>query len=106
MVMVKKKHPIYIQVLIRLVFLIVPILALYFLVVYHYNPHERCYGDEHHHTMGPMFGFVVYSVAIALLWLIAISFELIWRRFSSKKLNYLFTALLVVLITLMVIFFF
>lgn len=103
--MLNKKKSIYIQVVIRLAFLIVPILALYFLVVYKFDPHARCNGDEHRHTMGPMFGFVIYSGAIAFLWLIAMSLELICRHFTSAKLKYLFTALLVVFIILILLFF-
>ncbi|MFD2909732.1 hypothetical protein ACFSX9_13425 [Flavobacterium ardleyense] len=105
MTLVKKRQPVYIQVLIRLSFLIIPIVGLYFLVVFNYDPHARCDGDEHRHTMGPMFGFVVYSGVIAFLWLIAMSLELIWRHFSSNKLKYLFTTLLLIFIILMLIFF-
>ena len=80
-----KKKPLYIQVLIRLAFLILPIVALYFLVVFNYNPHERCVGDEHRHTMGPMFGFVMFSSLIAGIWLVAIVIELIYKKFNTNK---------------------
>lgn len=80
-----KKKPLYIQILIRLAFLIVPVVALYFLVVFNYNPHERCIGDEHRHTMGPWFGFIIFSGMIAGIWLLAISIELIYKHFNTKK---------------------
>ena len=94
------------QIVIRLLFLIVPIIGLYFLVVYNYNPHARCDGDEHRHTMGPMFGFVIYSIVLFILWLIGISIELILRRYSIDRKKYLFISMLFILIILMLMFFF
>ena len=80
-----KKKNFYIQILIRLAFLIVPIVALYFLVVFNYNPHEHDVNGEHRHTMGPMFGFVIFSSIIAGSWLIVIIIELIYKHFNTNK---------------------
>ena len=80
----KKKH-LYIQILIRLAFLILPIVALYFLVVLNYDPHEHDVNGEHRHTMGPMFGFVIFSSIIAGIWLTAIIIELIYKYFNKDK---------------------
>lgn len=80
-----KAKPLYVQILIRMAFLIVPIIAVYFLVVFNYDPHERCVGDEHRHTMGPMFGFVIFSGFISGFWLLAIILELIYRHFDKNK---------------------
>ena len=100
-----KKQPLYIQILIRLAFLILPIVALYFLVVFNYNPHERCIGDEHRHTMGPMFGFVMFSSFIASIWLIAVIIELIYKHFNkNKKLAY-WLIFLVLMVSLSLLFF-
>ncbi len=100
-----KKQPLYIQILIRLAFLVLPIVALYFLVVFNYNPHERCNGEIHRHTMGPMFGFIIFSSIIAGIWLIAIIIELIYKHFNkNKKLAY-WLIFLVVMVSLSLLFF-
>ena len=100
-----KKKPLYIQVLIRLAFLILPIVALYFLVVFNYNPHERCVGDEHRHTMGPMFGFVMFSSLIAGIWLVAIVIELIYKKFNTNKKVAFWLLFLVVMASVALLFF-
>lgn len=80
-----KTKPLYIQILIRLAFLILPIVILYFLVVFNYNPHEHDVNGEHRHTMGPMFGFVIFSGFIAGIWLLAMIIELIYRHFNKNR---------------------
>lgn len=80
-----KKKTLYVQILIRLAFLILPIVALYFLAVFNYDPHKRCIGDEHRHTMGPWFGFIIFSSIIAGIWLVGIVIELIYRKFDNNK---------------------
>ena len=100
-----EKKPLYITILIRLAFLILPIVALYFLVVFNYNPHENDVNGEHHHTMGPMFGFVIFSSIIAGIWLIAIIIELIYRHFNTNKPLAYWLIFLVVMASLGVLFF-
>ncbi|TDG36448.1 hypothetical protein EZJ43_07985 [Pedobacter changchengzhani] len=95
----------YLQILIRLAFLIVPIVILYFLVVFNYNPHERCIGDEHRHTMGPMFGFLIFSGFIVVIWLLAMIIELIYRRFDKNKKVAYWLIFLVVMASLAIMFF-
>ncbi|WP_035759335.1 hypothetical protein [Flavobacterium tegetincola] len=100
-----KTKPLYLQILIRLAFLIVPLLALYFLIVFNYDPHKHCVGDEHRHTMGPMLGFVIFSGFIAGFWLLGIIVELIYKHFDkNKKLAYWLISL-VVMASLVALFF-
>ena len=100
-----KKQPLYIQILIRLAFLILPIVALYFMVVFNYDPHERCIGDEHRHTMGPWFGFIIFSSIIAGIWLLAIIIELIYKRFNTNKRVAYWLILLIVMASLSLLIF-
>ena len=100
-----KKKPLYIKILIRLAFLILPIVALYFLVVFNYNPHERCIGDEHRHTMGPGFGFIIFSSIIAGIWLLAIIIELIYKRFNTNKKVAYWLIFLIVMLSLSLLIF-
>lgn len=100
-----KKKPLYIQILIRLAFLILPIVALYFLVVFNYNPHERCIGDEHRHTMGPGFGFIIFSSIIAGIWLLANIIELIYKRFNTNKKVAYWLIFLIVMLSLSLLIF-
>ncbi|SOD13342.1 hypothetical protein [Pedobacter xixiisoli] len=79
-----KQHPLYIQILIRLAFLIVPLLGLYLLMVFTYDPHKLCDGDYHRHTMGPV-GYVLMGGFICVIWFIAMIIEIIWRYFNSDK---------------------
>ncbi|MFD2287100.1 hypothetical protein GJU39_10655 [Pedobacter petrophilus] len=100
-----EKKPLYIQILIRLAFLILPIVALYFLVVFNYNPHEHDVNGEHRHTMGPMFGFVIFSSIIAGIWLIAIIIELIYKHFNTDKRVAYWLIFLVLMASLGILFF-
>lgn len=100
-----KKQPLYIQILIRLAFLIMPIVALYFLVVFNYNPHEHDVNGEHRHTMGPWFGFIIFSSIIAGIWLVAIIIELIYRKFGNNKKVAYWLIFLVVMASLALMFF-
>lgn len=79
-----KQQPIYIEILIRLAFLMVPLLGLYVLMEFTYDPHKLCDGDYHRHTMGPV-GYVLMSGFICVIWFIAIIFEIIWRYFNKDK---------------------
>lgn len=100
-----KTKPLYIQILVRLAFLIVPILAFYFLLVFNYNPHERCIGDERRHTMGPMFSFVIFSGFIAEFWLLGMIVELIYKHFDKNKKIAYWLIFLVVMASLVALFF-
>ncbi|WP_443945180.1 hypothetical protein ACJVDH_20025 [Pedobacter sp. AW1-32] len=78
-----------IQILIRFAFLIVPLLAIYLLMVFTYNPHARCVGNEHRHTMGPI-AYVIIAVTIAAVWCFAIFTEITIRVFKKNtRMGYL-----------------
>lgn len=100
-----KKQPLYLKIIIRLAFLILPIVALYFLMVFNYNPHENDVDGEHHHSMGPMFGFVIFSGFITAVWFLAIMIELIWKRFKTNKKVAFWLIFLVVLSSLTILLF-
>jgi len=73
-----------VQMLFRIALLIILLLGVYLLMLFTYDPHKRCVGDDHHHTMGPI-GYVILAVAIAIFWCIAIVVELISRYFSKDQ---------------------
>ena len=100
-----KKKPLYIQILVRLAFLIVPIRALYFLIVFNYDPHQHEVNGEHRHTMGPMFGFVIFSGFIAGFWVLAMIIELIYRYFDKNKKVAYWLISLVGMVSLIALFF-
>lgn len=79
-----KPQPIYIQILIRLAFLVVPLLGLYLLMEFTYDPHAHCDGDNHRHTMGPV-GYVLMGGFICVIWAAAVIIEIIWRYFNRDK---------------------
>lgn len=78
------KKPIYIQILIRLAFLIVPWLCIYLLIMFTYDPHKLCDGDNHRHTMGPI-GYFIMGGLVFIFWVVGILIELIWRYFNKDK---------------------
>ncbi|MEO5911332.1 MAG: hypothetical protein ABIP95_10615 [Pelobium sp.] len=100
-----KKKPLYIEILIRLAFLIVPIVALYFLVVFNYDPHEHDVNGHHRHTMGPWLGFIAMSGMITGIWLLAMIIELIYRRFDKNKKVAYWLIFLIVMASLSIMFF-
>ena len=79
-----KKKRVYTQILIRLAILIVPLLGIYLLMVFTYDPHKLCEGDYHRHTMGPV-GYFIMGGLICIFWLAGILIELIWRYFNKDK---------------------
>lgn len=78
------KQPIYIHILIRLAFLIVPLLGIYLLMEFTYDPHKLCDGDYHRHTMGPV-GYVLMGGFICVVWFLAVIVEIIWKYFNKDK---------------------
>ncbi|MNK17608.1 hypothetical protein D3C87_358000 [compost metagenome] len=79
-----KKKPLYIEILIRLAFLILPLLGLYLLMELTYDPHKLCDGDNHRHTMGPI-GYFFMGGMVCAFWFAAIIIELLWRYFNKNK---------------------
>lgn len=79
-----KKKSFYLQILIRLAFLIVPLLVIYLLMVFTYDPHKLCQGDFHRHTMGPV-GYFIMGGLVCIFWFLGILIELIWRYFNKDK---------------------
>ncbi|MDQ0967647.1 dolichyl-phosphate-mannose--protein O-mannosyl transferase [Flavobacterium sp. W4I14] len=90
------------QILVRLAFLVLPLLAIYLLMEFTYNPHALCTANEHRHTMGPV-GYIVLAAAVVVIWFLAIIFEQIWRYFKKdRKISFF----VVLLFALMVVCFF
>jgi len=97
-----KQQPLYVQILIRLAFLVVPLLAIFLLMEFTYDPHKLCDGDNHRHTMGPI-GYILMGGFVCVTWFLAIIIEIIWRYFNrDKKVLFLLIFLIVIgVLTLM-----
>lgn len=62
-----KKYSLTVQILIRLAFLVVPLLIIFLLMEFTYDPHSRCEGNEHRHAGGPV-GYFLMGFAVCILW--------------------------------------
>ncbi|WP_316824652.1 hypothetical protein [Pedobacter miscanthi] len=92
------------QILARLALLILPLLGIYLLMEFFYDPHARCTGNEHHHTMGPV-GYVILAAAVVIFWVLAIIFEQILRYFKKdRKISFLIIFLFLIVIISIVFF--
>lgn len=86
------------QIIERLALLVIPLLGLYLLMKFTYNPHALCTANEHRHTMGPV-GYVILAAAIIMIWLLAIIFEQIWRYFKEdRKISFLMLLVIILII--------
>jgi len=90
-----KSKALVIQILIRFGILLIPLLAIYLLMVFTYNPHAHCIGNEHRHTMGPV-GYVIFAVMVTVFWCLAMLTEITIRLFKKdKRIAYLLIFVLV-----------
>lgn len=90
------------QILVRIALLVLPLLGVYLMMVFTYDPHKYCTANEHRHTMGPV-GYLVLGVFVTMVWVLAIVFEMIWRYFKKDwKISITVYLLLVLAISLII----
>ena len=98
-----KTQSIAVQILIRLAFLVVPLLILYLLMEFTYDPHSRCEGDDHRHDGGPV-AYLLLGFAVCILWtlfnLIEVGVRFYKRDQNAGKFFLIFLAIGAVLIYL------
>ena len=80
-----KKQSLTVQILIRLAFLVVPLLIIFLLMEFTYDPHARCDGDEHRHAGSPV-GYVILAFAVCIFWTLLNLIE-VGLRFYKRDQN-------------------
>ena len=88
----------------RLAILILPLLSLFLLYYFLYDPHTLCEGDDHRHTAGPV-GYVLLAGAIIVIWGIALIIEIIWRLIKKDRTSSLVNLFLLIILVLFLLFF-
>lgn len=91
------------HLLTRLAILALPLIALFLLYYFLYNPHALCEGDEHRHTGGPV-GYVLLAGAIIVFWSIALIGEIIWRLIKKDSAISFVNVFLLILVGLFLFF--
>lgn len=88
----------------RLAILVFPLLSLFLLYYFLYDPHTLCVGDGHRHTAGPV-GYVLLAGAIVVFWGIALIAEIIWRLIKKDRTSSFVNLFLLVFVVLFLLFF-